>query len=128
MIDKEESLKNVGSNIRHYRELRGMSLEELASKCGYESDNGRSSMSKIERGKNDIPASKLKKIADILCVSPSALLGNSSGEDPQHQDPDQAVLDLYHRLDSTDQAKVVERMEVLLEADKYAKGKESQAG
>lgn len=74
MIDKEKTLQKMGANIRKYRELNGMSLDELGQKCGYTTDNARSSMSKIERGKNDLPTGKLQLIADALGVSPGQLL------------------------------------------------------
>lgn len=65
----------IGQKIKHYRELKGMSQEELAIACGYK---GRSSISRIEKDEGDIPQSKIKQIADVLEVSPGALIGDAS--------------------------------------------------
>lgn len=66
-----EYLKKVGANIKHYRQLKGMSQEELALKSGYGS---RATLSIVESGGRDIPNSKLKAIADALGVSVGQLL------------------------------------------------------
>lgn len=65
----------IGQKIKHYRELKGMSQEELAIACGYK---GRSSISRIEKDEGDIPQSKIKQIADVLEVSPGTLIGDVS--------------------------------------------------
>ena len=65
----------IGQKIKHYRELKGMSQEELAIACGYK---GRSSISRIEKDEGDIPQSKIKQIANVLEVSPGALIGDVS--------------------------------------------------
>lgn len=120
-------MAEIGKRIKSRREELGITQEGLAKALGYKN---KSTIAKIENGTNDITQSRVVDFAAALLTTTAYLMGweESHREEPQHQDPDQAVLDLYHRLDSTDQAKVVERMEVLLEADKYAKGKESQAG
>lgn len=117
----------MAERIKERRLSMGYTQEELGEKLGLQ----KSAIAKYENGRvENIKRSVIAQMAKVLECSPSYLMGWEAvpGEEPQHQDTDQAVLDLYHRLDSTDQAKVVERMEVLLEADKYAKGKESQAG
>ena len=64
----------IGQKIKHYRELKGMSQEELAFACGYK---GRSSISRIEKDEGDIPQKKIKVIADALEISPGALVGDA---------------------------------------------------
>lgn len=59
-------------NIRKFREMRGMSQQELADKAGY---NDRSSIAKIESGKVDLPKSKISDFARALNVSEQKLLG-----------------------------------------------------
>ena len=59
-------------NIRTRREALGMSQDELAKKVGYTS---RSSITKIESGKVDIPRSKIEEFAKALGCTPSELLG-----------------------------------------------------
>ncbi len=62
--------------IRSRREELGMSQEELAKKMGYKS---RSTINKIEMGKNDIPQSKISAFASALDVDETWLMGY---EDP----------------------------------------------
>ena len=62
----------IGEKIRQARIAKGLTQEELAEKLGYKS---RSSINKIETGGRDVPRSQLKKIAEILDVSPISLLG-----------------------------------------------------
>ena len=78
MISKEETLKALGRTIKKLREEKGMTLDELAKKCGYDSVNSRSTIQKIEAGKNDVPTSKLKAIALALDTTPSELIDMAS--------------------------------------------------
>lgn len=73
--DKKRFLLSIGNRIRTIRKEKGYSQEKLSELCGY---NSRSTINKIEMGINDIPQSKLQKIADVLGVSPSYLI---NGED-----------------------------------------------
>ena len=65
---KKEFMKTLGNNIRMYREQKGLSQEELANRCGWTTNNARSTISKIESGVNDVPTSKVKVIAEQLGV------------------------------------------------------------
>lgn len=65
-------------NIRYFRELLGMSQEELAKKTGYTS---RSSIAKIENGDVDISQSKIEEFAKALQTTPTKLLGWDSDID-----------------------------------------------
>lgn len=60
----------LGLNIRKYRNIKGLSQEQLAESIGIEP----SSMSDIERGKRFPRPENLEKIAKELNVSYSALL------------------------------------------------------
>lgn len=73
-------MSNVYRNIKRIREEKGMSQDELAHLVGFKS---RSSINKIESGKNDITQSKLAAIARALNVSIDYLLGNCT--EPQHK-------------------------------------------
>lgn len=59
-------------NIKKRRLELGLSQEDLANKMGYTS---RSSIAKIESGKNDIPQSKIKAFAKALETTPGYLMG-----------------------------------------------------
>lgn len=69
-FNKEEYLRQLGGRVRDYRMLQGMSQDELAQKAGYTS---RSSISKIEHGKADIPRSQILMIANALHIDPTEL-------------------------------------------------------
>ena len=65
-------MTNIGSNIRQARLAARMTQEELASKMGYKS---KSTINKIELGKNDIPQSKIKQFAEVLGTTTAILMG-----------------------------------------------------
>lgn len=74
MIDKEKFQIALGSVIRNLREELNMTQDELAGKCGYTSENKRSTINKIESGKSDLPATKIVAIAKALNINPAELL------------------------------------------------------
>lgn len=61
----------LGEKIKKFRKSLGITQQELALKVGY---SGKTSISEIEKGKNDVPTEKLSKIAIALGVSVSDLL------------------------------------------------------
>jgi len=81
-MNKEESKKKYGQNLRRLREARGMSQEELAKALGY---TNRSSINKIEIGRSSIPTEKIQLTAQILGVSPLELF---EGEEDVNTLPD----------------------------------------
>jgi repressor LexA len=54
------------------RKELGLTQEELARKMGYKS---KSTINKIELGRNDIPQSKIAKFAEVLDTTPGRLMG-----------------------------------------------------
>lgn len=100
----------LGTQIRKRRQELGWSQEELANKMGYAS---KTTINKIELGINDIPQSKIMKFAEVLGISVAWLL------ELEDFGKRQRIADLIGRLDSDDLAKIEERIEVLLEQDKY---------
>lgn len=67
-------------NIKSYREKLGLSQTELAEKIGYTS---KTTISKIEAGKIDLPQSKIEAFAKVLGTTPGALMG---WEKPEQSD------------------------------------------
>lgn len=65
-------LSDLGLRILERRKEINMSQDELARILGYKS---RSSINKIEKGRNDIPQSKLEKIAIALSTTQAHLMG-----------------------------------------------------
>lgn len=75
-MNKEEAKIIFGQNLKRLRTARDMSQEELAKALGY---TNRSSINKIELGKNDMPRNKILQAAKVLGVSPLELF-EGSGE------------------------------------------------
>lgn len=69
----KDYLKIVGTNIRKIRELRDMSQQQLAIKCGHKSESARSWISKIESGERSTHTDDIGIIATALDVPPSTL-------------------------------------------------------
>ncbi len=130
---KNVFLKALGNNIKLYREEKGFSQEELANLCGWNTNNARSTISKIESGTNDVPASKLKVIAEKLGVSVCNLMDCSKVQ--RQDEPIEFIKQVYSeeisdivfsclKLDSVDRIKIIERINTLLDSKKYSFKKE----
>lgn len=65
-------IMEIGSRIKHLRELLGISQEELAKRVGYKS---RSSINKIEIDGRGLPQSKIVDFAKALGTTPAYLMG-----------------------------------------------------
>ena len=106
---------NAYDRIKERRIKLGMSQEELAQKAGY---NGRSMISRIEKGDVDLQSSKLVQIAQALRCSPGYILFG---------DESQEIIEKIRDLDEYDTARVSAYIDGLLDADKYKKDTESRA-
>jgi transcriptional regulator with XRE-family HTH domain len=69
----QEYLLAVGSALRSMREHTGLSQEELAQLAGLH----RTYVGGVERGERNITIGSLKKLTDILEVSPSQVLASA---------------------------------------------------
>lgn len=145
--EKKDFLTAFGNRVRKYRTEKQMSLDELARKCGYTSDNARSSIQKIESGKSDVPASKIRMIAKALEIPIGAIMGwndefdqlfdteklsaevNIYEEIEKHfgKTTSEAVT-TYIQLDLEDQAEIRGEMKQMMKSEKYAIQKESAEG
>ncbi len=65
-------MSELSRRIRQRRNELGLSQEELADRMGYRS---KSSITKLEKGVNDLPQSKLEELAAALDTTPAWLLG-----------------------------------------------------
>ena len=63
---------DLSGRIRQRREQLGLSQEELAARMGYRS---KSSITKLEKGINDLPRAKLEELAAALNTTPAWLMG-----------------------------------------------------
>ena len=135
MVDrKKDFLKILGNNIKKYRDDKGLSQGALANLCGWNTDNARSTISKIESGTNDVPTSKLKIIAEKLGVSVCDLMDCSNIQEQSesvelvkqvYDEETQFVISSFIKLDAVDRIKVIERINTLLDDEKYSVKKES---
>lgn len=131
---KQLYLLSVGNRIKQLRESKGITLEELANRCGYTSDNARSSISKIEKGKSDIPASKLPLFAKALETTPDYILGLDNPVNIQRIQKEVEVCELFQacygkeafqtvalflELDQNDRLAVTTMIQSLLSTEKY---------
>lgn len=132
------------------REELGMSQEELAKKLNYKS---RSSINKIELGVNDLPQSKIAEFAIALDTTVAELMGWENGQattdqldeweekynpngrlaketqlceslENQYGKTTLELVNNFQKLDKVDQVKIIERVDVLLEDEKYSIKKE----
>ena len=65
-------MSDLSTRVRLRREQLGLSQEELAQRMGYRS---KSSITKLEKGINDLPQSKVEELAAALETTPAYLLG-----------------------------------------------------
>lgn len=87
MKDRNDLIQ-FGKRVRALRLARGITLQELADKIGY---NSRASINKIEKGVLDVSQTKIKALADALGVSVVELLGN----DPPESGLSESVSDIF---------------------------------
>ena len=108
---------SINERIKEKREELGLSQEELAILLGYKS---RSTISKIESGKNDIPQSKVKDFARALNTAPSYLMGWDEKYNPngilarEVAEIEARSEDNLPPLTAKDEREVAQALEVLL--------------
>lgn len=75
-------MSSIGKRIKDRRIEIGMTQDELAKRMGYTS---KTTISKIELGRNDIPQSKIVQFADVLKTTPTFLMGWDDERQPQEE-------------------------------------------
>ena len=70
---REQILKITGERIRRARIIKGLTQTELATKCGYTDGT---TIYKIEKGKQDIPTSKVRQLCKALDIDFNYLKGD----------------------------------------------------
>lgn len=129
----------MGEYIKKLREEKGWSQDELGQKVGV----NRAAVQKWEKGTvENIKRSTIKELSKVLGVSPCDLMQWDEEANLQKVQHEIDACELFEKcygkeafkavsmflkLDAVDQGKVVERMEVLLEAEKYS-AKEGLSG
>lgn len=120
--------ETIGERIKRLRMEHGMTQSELAAKVGY---SGKDMVSRVESGQVDLTQTRLMQFADALYVSPIYLFNGSEsvseiGTLPPPTDLDKHI-ERYNRLDKVDKARIDERIDMLLESDKYKKDTTNEA-
>lgn len=69
----------IGEKVKYCRLARGWTQAELAERMGY---GNKSTIARIENDLNDLPLSKVEKLAKVLGVSPSYLMGWTDNIEP----------------------------------------------
>ena len=97
--------------IRELREKLGLTQDELAKKVGYTS---RSTINKIELGKNDISQSKIAAFAKALNTTPAYLMGWEEKE-PATDDDElfQKNVELFNSLSDEKQKQALDFLRFL---------------
>ncbi len=102
----------LGDNIRKYREACGYTQTELADHVGIK----KQTLFKYEHNiVTNVPLDMVEKIAAVLNVDPAVLMGWDRGPDARYM----AYLLKLARLDDEDRARIDERIDIMLEAEKY---------
>lgn len=121
----------IGQRIKHRREELQMSQEELATKLGFKS---RSSVNKIELDKQAPRQHMIKAIAEALNTTVTYILGVDEEVEQQEQDlcdlfsmchgkESYEIVKKFLKLDAADRIRIEERINMMLEDDKYRKKK-----
>lgn len=102
-------------------EEQGLNIPAVSRKCGLSDGTIRSIMTRKQEG---VALGVAFKISDGLGVSLERLNGMPDPEpqtkkSPPITDEDKDLLDKYHKLDVFDRGRVIERIDTLLESDKY---------
>ena len=89
---------SIGNNIKRKREELGYTQEELAQKMGYKS---KSTINKIELGKNDVPQRKIMQFAKVLNTTVEYLMS-------WDEEKTKELVELFNNLDSTGKDKLID--------------------
>lgn len=89
---------SIGNNIKRKREELGYTQEELAQKMGYKS---KSTINKIELGKNDVPQRKIMQFAKALNTTIEYLMS-------WDEEKTKELVELFNNLDSTGKDKLID--------------------
>ena len=77
-MDQDAYRKQIGSNIREIRKMRGWTQQDLADRMGLKD---KASISRIENGVEDMTTPRVQRVADALEVNINAIIGNPEATD-----------------------------------------------
>lgn len=128
MTNIEKIRENRKNRIREALDLRGMKQADLCRMTGI----SKSSMSGYVSGRDDPKQDKIYAMAQVLGVNPAWLYGFSDEREPRENMPvssaERRMIVDFRKLDETDKVRLLERLSVLLEGEKYHKGGSANVG
>lgn len=117
-MEREDYLKDFGKRIADRRKQLGMSQDDLAKKLGYKS---RSTINKIELGKNDIPQRKILEFSAALDMPVSELMAWEQESKSYDDTIEEELITLFRQLTAVNKEQVIWMIKGLLigqDADK----------
>lgn len=117
------------NRIKQRREELNLSQDDLAKRMGYRS---RSTIAKIESGKNDIPQSKIAAFAKALETTPAYLMGLEErisvrldmSNAKEHYANERMLLEHFKKLNKLGEKEAIKRIEELTYIPKYTENQE----
>lgn len=100
----------VGERIKKRRIALGLSQTDLAKRMGY---TNKTTISKVENGRDNITTDRVRKFADALHCSTSYLMGWEELEDndiPEYDTKDAECLALFSKLTETQKDNILNLM------------------
>lgn len=107
---KDFYLKTLGLRVKQLRKMKGMSMQELAEKAGYDS---KSSIFRIENGQNDISHRKLVQLANALGVSVKELV---DGIELTVEMEESSLTEKINKLDEVNRIRLQAYVDALLDS------------
>lgn len=109
----------IGDNIRKLREQKGIGQSEFAEMLGIK----RQTLFKYEKNIiTNVPLDRVEKMAAILEIDPSEITGWQVSQKARLEAYFNLLIEKLKRLDAVDRAKIEERIDIMLESDKYQEG------
>lgn len=109
-------MNELGRNIQILREQKGLSQRELAKLCGVSTG----AIGNYEAGLRNPKFETLEALADVFNVPMGTLLGDEqTSRLLMYYEKLKPLIDKAMKLDDTDRARLEERTDMMLEANKY---------
>ena len=112
-----EIRNNLKRNLSYYLDLMSISQKTLAEKLNV----SQAAVTNWVKGKNSPDIETVSEICDFLNIKMSDLLGENKNLNENLHKEDNALMSKYHQLNESGPAKLMERLDELLELTKYKK-------
>lgn len=128
-MDERRNLFNlgIGKRIAIRRKEINMTQEELANKLGYKH---KTSISKIEKGSNELTQSMIPEIADALDTTIGYLMGWEQSESTSYHlsSTEREIIRLYRSMNMDGKSKVEDYICDIAENPRYQEDMSSKVG